>query len=381
MFVPKFIVNDPVQFTTTGTLPTGLSLNTTYYVKTIAYNTGTGYFLGYSGGAYKFSIGSVVSGTNTGLTWDGSAFTLTNAVLQGYSSGSNSNYFKIGSSNSGNLMYLQGQVSAIAVPLVYWNDSSAATYSFFQIDTNSKDSTTNASVTLRASAASGIALIVTQTGSGGGAAKFFNTPSTKEFWLAPGSYSAYSPSGGGKIYVVDGNGPFTGFHDTLTPINATIEMGDIMVDTQLICKQSINSTLFAVETSSQPNQSGAIGVASFVEPIAEGTPGALWISTTVETDAGPVTTWSMQPGFDPEVMESTYKVVQINALGEGQINVCGEGGDIQVGDLIVTSSIPGKGMKQSDNIVRSITVAKARESVTFVNSTDVQMIACIYLGG
>jgi hypothetical protein len=342
-----------------------------------AYNTGTGFFLGYSGAAYKFSIGD----STTNMKWDGSAFTLTNAVLQGYSSGSNSNYFKIGSSSSGNLMYLQGQVAPIGAPLVFWYDTSASSLSFFQLDTNSKDSTTNAAVTLKSSASSGIGLIVTQSGSGGGAGKFFNTPSSKEFWVAPGSYSAYSPLNGGKIYIVDGNGPFTGFHDTLTPINATIEMGDIMVDTQLICKQSINSTLFAVEASSQPNQVGAIGVASFVGPIAEGTPGALWISTTVETDAGPVTTWSMQPGFDPEVMEATYKIVQINALGEGQLNVCGEGGDIQVGDLIVTSSIPGKGMKQSDNIVRSITVAKARESATFVNSTDVQMIACIYLGG
>ena len=67
--------------------------------------------------------------------------------------------------------------------------------------------------------------------------------------------------------------------------------------------------------------------------------------------------------------------------GEGQINVCGEGGNIERGDLIVTSSIPGKGMKQADDIVRSYTVAKARESMTFSSSTEVKLVACEYFSG
>jgi hypothetical protein len=73
--------------------------------------------------------------------------------------------------------------------------------------------------------------------------------------------------------------------------------------------------------------------------------------------------------------------VLVNALGEGLINVCGENGNLVVGDLIVTSSIPGKGMKQSDDIIRSITVARSREAVTFSSPTDVQQVACIYLCG
>jgi hypothetical protein len=87
----------------------------------------------------------------------------------------------------------------------------------------------------------------------------------------------------------------------------------------------------------------------------------------------------MSPDYEPDCQ--VYNIMAVNALGEGQINVCGEGGDIQAGDLIVTSSIPGKGMKQADDIVRSITVAKARESVTFSSPTEVKQIACIYLSG
>jgi hypothetical protein len=87
----------------------------------------------------------------------------------------------------------------------------------------------------------------------------------------------------------------------------------------------------------------------------------------------------MQPYYEPDCQ--VYNIMAVNALGEGQINVCGEGGDIQAGDLIVTSSIPGKGMKQADDILRAITVAKARESVTFSSPTEVKQIACIYLSG
>ena len=71
----------------------------------------------------------------------------------------------------------------------------------------------------------------------------------------------------------------------------------------------------------------------------------------------------------------------VNGLGEGQVNVCGEAGNIMAGDLIVTSSMPGKGMRQNDDIVRNYTVAKARESVVFDSPSQVKMIACIYLCG
>ena len=71
----------------------------------------------------------------------------------------------------------------------------------------------------------------------------------------------------------------------------------------------------------------------------------------------------------------------MNSVGEGQVNVCGENGNIEIGDLIVSSSTTGKGMKQDDDIIRSCTVAKAREAVTFASASTVKQIACIYLCG
>ena len=52
------------------------------------------------------------------------------------------------------------------------------------------------------------------------------------------------------------------------------------------------------------------------------------------------------------------KKVVINSVGEGGIWVCDENGTLENGDYITTSSIPGYGMKQTENYVMTSTVAK-----------------------
>jgi hypothetical protein len=64
-------------------------------------------------------------------------------------------------------------------------------------------------------------------------------------------------------------------------------------------------------------------------------------------------------------------LVEVASVGDSRhkgcqgFNVCNENGDIQPGDLLVTSSTPGYLMKQDDDIIRSKTVGKAMEAVTF----------------
>jgi hypothetical protein len=43
--------------------------------------------------------------------------------------------------------------------------------------------------------------------------------------------------------------------------------------------------------------------------------------------------------------------------------------------------MPGKGMKQDDDLMRNYTIAKSRENVTFASPTEVKMIACTYHAG
>jgi hypothetical protein len=50
---------------------------------------------------------------------------------------------------------------------------------------------------------------------------------------------------------------------------------------------------------------------------------------------------------------------KINSLGEGAIWVCNINGNLEIGDYIVSSNIPGIGMKQDDDLLHNYSVAKA----------------------
>ena len=63
------------------------------------------------------------------------------------------------------------------------------------------------------------------------------------------------------------------------------------------------------------------------------------------------------------------------------IKVCNEGGDIEIGDLLVTSSTPGYFMKQSDDIIRNYTAAKSGQNVTFGSETTKDNVYSIMMCG
>ena len=168
---------------------------------------------------------------------------------------------------------------------------------------------------------------------------------------------------------------FTGAHDGLIlKTNNQPSVGDLLVDVNVYAKANVYDSLCVNEMSSEANQKGVIGV--FAENADDShIPSALTIPADNPENGSFLS-------FDPQYTDiDLYQKVVINALGEGLINVCGEGGDIETGDLIVTSSVAGKGMKQSDDFVRVYTVAKSREDVTFSGPTEVKQIACVYISG
>ena len=61
---------------------------------------------------------------------------------------------------------------------------------------------------------------------------------------------------------------------------------------------------------------------------------------------------------------------RIANVGEGQVLVCNIDGELHNGDLVVTSEISGVGKRQSDDIIRSSTVAKVTESVDWDTVTE-----------
>jgi len=184
-----------------------------------------------------------------------------------------------------------------------------------------------------------------------------------------------------SIYTNVGTaGPFTASHDGLIEKQIEPELGDILIDVEVKAAPSINDAITSVAISSQANQVGVIGVFA-------GDLGASFVPASLGEDSPFV--WNNQvPSGGEWVLKAehehlfdTYKTIKINSIGEGKINVCGQAGNISVGDLIVASDTQGKGMKQSDDIIRSYTVAKSRENVTFASADEVKQIACIYLGG
>jgi hypothetical protein len=192
--------------------------------------------------------------------------------------------------------------------------------------------------------------------------------------LASGTGYAY--------YIVAGvGGPFTGAHDALISKTETIVQGDILVDVNLVRKSTLSDTIFTVTKSTTPNQC-ALGVFNSGTEMFELAPPTALVEG-YRTQVNPLGDNDYIPIPAPQfyVYEPTHNQAIVNSIGEGQINVCGENGNIAVGDLIVTSSTAGKGMKQADDLIRSYTVAKAREAATFSSLTDVQMIACIYVSG
>lgn len=182
-------------------------------------------------------------------------------------------------------------------------------------------------------------------------------------------------------FYADGSGtnygPFTGNHDILVPVGQTLTEGDLVVDVQCIAKKDWSNAVFEVAKSTQPNQAGCRGVfIGSLVPLSQVQP-SVFIDSWVIVDNEPVAVMTAQY----ESIKDQYLFGSMSCLGEGLIQVTGEAGNISVDTLLVTSSTAGVAMAQSDDVIRSGTVAKAREAAVFASPTEVKTVACIYLGG
>ena len=88
-----------------------------------------------------------------------------------------------------------------------------------------------------------------------------------------------------------------------------------------------------------------------------------------------------------EELPDGHKVYCTASLGDSRykgcpgLKVCNENGDVSAGDLLVTSSTPGFLMKQDDDIVRSVTIAKSMDTVSFdANGQATGVYGYIYCG-
>jgi hypothetical protein len=123
----------------------------------------------------------------------------------------------------------------------------------------------------------------------------------------------------------------------------------------------IDEALPILKVSCAENDPSVFGVVSFIEP-----------------DGGGV--HEFQVGTIVAQVAAIDRRVSVNSVGEGCVLVCAEGGDLRNGDLIVSSSRPGIGMKAKDDVIRSCTVAKITCDCIFSDAdvTNEKMVGCIY---
>ena len=155
------------------------------------------------------------------------------------------------------------------------------------------------------------------------------------------TYSFYA-SGMGTPY-----GPFTGGHDVKLAEDFPEEgtRGLLVVSTGQTerWEGSLSSTLPTVKLAEQEKDPAVLGV--FVG----------------ETD--------LPAGHWYEKKEGE-RFATVNALGDGRMWVTDINGEINNGDYVTTSPIPGYGQKQDDNLLYNYTAAKVTESVNWDKVED-----------
>ena len=176
----------------------------------------------------------------------------------------------------------------------------------------------------------------------------------------------YSISGFAFYSERGGYGPFTGAHDGLLEKHALPKLGDILCATGRLEKKSISDTIPYVELSNSANSKAAYGIFVSKSEIQHKLPAALR---------------NQGPSVKLAYIKENYDRSIANALGEGQINVCSENGDFEVGDFICTSNTVGKGMRY-DGLDMRYVVAKCMEPVVWADEPDtIKMVACVYMCG
>lgn len=323
----------------TGTL----TVDTNGHIKggQTSYNSGNGFFLGDQSG-YKFSVGNA----NNRLTYGGEFLQIAGAA----------GFLSFGADPASSVARMV-RTSATFLPAIHVIDNSTGNSEAFYVS-----NTTNFTGTSLVSffATKGDAIFTNTYDSARWGGVFQNNGSGRALAVAGTTYSGYAEAGNGAMKIADGYLPFTGIHIGLLSRDIAFDVGDIVYSKQVLYKHDISNTLLEIDVTTTENKKSVFGV---INKVAE-------YENYLDFD---MKTWYNY--------QEQFIGINVNSVGEGCINVCGLNGNIEAGDLITSSTLRGKGMKQSDDIVRNYTVAKSTEDATFDFPEQVKTIACTYMCG
>jgi len=186
--------------------------------------------------------------------------------------------------------------------------------------------------------------------------------------VAWGKVYNFFAAGPGINYV-----PFTGSHEVKLcddfPVDVEPGMivsvtGQTQVRYDDESKVSISSTLPTVKLSDAADDKGVFGVFVAETPLIQDH----WYEAT-----------------------ETERFAAVNALGEGRVWVCNINGEMEAGDYITTSTVPGYGQRQDDDLLHSYTLGKAIETIDWDSVAEmvefngeiykIHLIAVVYTSG
>ena len=145
--------------------------------------------------------------------------------------------------------------------------------------------------------------------------------------------------------------PFTGSHEVRlsASVPKDLKVGMIFSATGETSQRkdedgnvSISSTLPTVKLSDSENDKTIFGVFTSEQELSEDH----WYVDYVKDDD---------------------RFALVNALGEGRLLVTDVNGEIEVGDFVTSSNIPGYAMRQNDDLLHSYTIGKVTEKVDWNN--------------
>jgi len=152
----------------------------------------------------------------------------------------------------------------------------------------------------------------------------------------------------GYFHASCGHGAFTGTHKYVSD-DATLEPGDAV---KLVNRKVVKCSV--------ANDKRCIGVIAGKNPM---------VPIKMADDSYKVV--EFEDSFGIKYTLETDNCYYVAAVGDALTEtlpgakICDEGGPVEDGDFLCTSSIPGYFMKQDDDLVHTYTVAQARENITF----------------
>jgi len=172
-------------------------------------------------------------------------------------------------------------------------------------------------------------------------------------------------------YIVgDGSGgvsytePFTGKHPTVTADSSnSLLVGLIMSSTGEIWvknTQTVSTGLPKVTMANTDNDKGVFGIISDTPTFDPDV-----------TEGGLDGEWSIYDGyFKFNSVGEDESALVVNSMGEGLVWVTNKNGEVEQGDYICSTVVPGHGGKQADDLLHNYTVAKCVEAIDWDSVTD-----------